>query len=162
MIRRLFPYPVASCGLFAAWLLFNQSVSPGHLILAAFFGLTGPWLLLRLDAPPFRMRRPLTILKLLWTFAQDIVLSNLRVARHIVASPNPPPSGFVRIILEMRSPYGLAALACVITGAPGTAWISYDPVDGVLVLHILDLMAEDDWATSIKTRYEKPLMEIFE
>ncbi len=162
MIRRIFPYPVLSVGFFATWLLFNQSVSPGQLILASFFGLTSPWLLTRLDAPPIRMRNPLTVLKVLWTFAKDIVESNIRVAKTIVASPHPPPSGFVRIVLEMRSPYGLACLACIITGAPGTAWVSYDPVDNVLVLHILDLMAEDDWAASIKTRYEKPLMEIFE
>lgn len=162
MIGRIFPYPVLSLGFFATWLLLNQSVSPGQLILASLFGLTSPWLLVRLDVPRFRMRRPLTILKLLWTFAKDIVQSNFRVARIIVASPHPPPSGFVRIVLEMRSPYGLTCLACIITGAPGTAWVSYDPVDNVLVLHILDLMAEDDWAASIKTRYEKPLMEIFE
>ncbi len=162
MMNRLFPYPAISFALMAAWLLLNQSLSAGQLILSAIFGVTSPWVLTRLDAPPLRVRRPLTILRVLWTFAKDVVSSNLHVAKLILVSPHPPPSGFVRIQLEMRSPYGLTALAIIVTGAPGTAWINYDPVDGMLVLHILDLMAEDDWAASIKTRYEKPLMEIFE
>jgi multicomponent K+:H+ antiporter subunit E len=68
----------------------------------------------------------------------------------------------VRLPLTVRSPYSLAALACIITAAPGTSWVAYNPETNVLVIHVLDLNDDDDWGEIIKTRYERLLTEIFE
>ena len=70
-------------------------------------------------------------------------------------------SGFVRVPLDMRDPYGLAALACIITATPGTVWVEYDSAKGTMLLHVLDLIDGDDWVRIIKDRYERRLMEIF-
>ncbi|MGP1664783.1 MAG: Na+/H+ antiporter subunit E, partial [Rhodanobacter sp.] len=59
-------------------------------------------------------------------------------------------------------PYGLAVLACIITSTPGTIWVSYDSVRSVLLIHVLDLVDEQSWISSIKQRYERPLLEIFQ
>ena len=56
----------------------------------------------------------------------------------------------------------LAALACIISAAPGTVWVSYDPGDGTLVIHVLAIGEDEDWAAIIKGRYEGLLMEVFE
>ena len=64
--------------------------------------------------------------------------------------------------LELRDPYGLATLACIITSTPGTLWVSFDPTQGRLTIHVLDLIEESDWISTIKGRYERLLMEIFE
>ena len=55
----------------------------------------------------------------------------------------------------MRNPVGLAALACIITSTPGTAWAGYDPSSGVLTMHILDLVDDETWVHTIKDRYER-------
>ena len=73
-----------------------------------------------------------------------------------------PTSGFVNIPLQMRNRYGLAALATIITAAPGTYWAAYDTRSGVLTIHVLDLVDESHWLKTIKWRYEGLLMEIFE
>ena len=62
----------------------------------------------------------------------------------------------------MRDPYGLAALACIITATPGTLWVKYNSADNTMLLHVLDLIDEEEWVRIIKGRYEKRLMEIFE
>jgi multicomponent K+:H+ antiporter subunit E len=62
----------------------------------------------------------------------------------------------------MRDPYGLAALACIITATPGTVWVEYDSAQGTMLLHVLDLVDEEEWVRIIKDRYERRLMEIFE
>jgi multicomponent K+:H+ antiporter subunit E len=62
----------------------------------------------------------------------------------------------------MRDPYGLTALACIITATPGTVWVEYDSAEGTMLLHVLDLVDEDDWVRTVKDRYERRLMEIFE
>jgi multicomponent K+:H+ antiporter subunit E len=68
----------------------------------------------------------------------------------------------VQIPLELRHPAALAALACIITATPGTAWARYDSVRGVLTMHILDLIDDETWIRTIKERYERRLLEIFE
>jgi multicomponent K+:H+ antiporter subunit E len=56
----------------------------------------------------------------------------------------------------------LAALACIITATPGTLWVEYDSADNTMLLHVLDLIDDEEWVRIIKGRYEKRLMEIFE
>ena len=68
----------------------------------------------------------------------------------------------MRIPLDMRDPYGLTALACIITATPGTIWVEYDSADSTVLIHVLDLIDEEQWVTIIKQRYERRLMEIFE
>jgi multicomponent K+:H+ antiporter subunit E len=40
--------------------------------------------------------------------------------------------------------------------------VNFDPAKGLLMIHVLDLIDEDEWVRKIKGRYERPLMEIFE
>ncbi|MGQ4274057.1 Na+/H+ antiporter subunit E [Terrihabitans sp. B22-R8] len=161
-MRRVLPHPYVSLALLGIWLLLNQSVSPGQLLLGVTFGLLGPLVLQVLDVPPFRMRHPMTVIALIWAFAIDMVRSNINVARVILGREHDRTSGFVDIPLRLRSPYGLSVLACLITAAPGTSWVAYDPATGLLTIHVLDLVDDDDWASIIKNRYENRLMEIFE
>ncbi|BBK33677.1 multisubunit potassium/proton antiporter PhaE subunit [Stella humosa] len=161
-MTRWLPSPLASLLLMALWLLLNQSVSPGHLLLGAVLGVIGPHLMTRLDTPAMRIGRPWAIVRLIGIFVVDVVRSNINVARVILQNDRRQTSGFARIRLRMRSPYGLAALACMLTAAPGTCWVSYDPAAGTLVIHVLDLVDSDDWEAIIERRYERLLMEIFE
>ena len=62
----------------------------------------------------------------------------------------------------MRNESALAALACVLTATPGTAWVEFDTETGILLLHVLDLIDEESWVHIVKDRYEQPLMEIFQ
>ena len=41
-------------------------------------------------------------------------------------------------------------------------WVNYDTVRGVLLIHVLDLVDEEAWTRTIKDRYERLLLEIFE
>lgn len=161
-MTRLLPYPVASAGLFGFWLLLNQSLSAGQLLLAIGVGLVGGWALAALEQPKARPRRPLTILRLAATVFVDIVRSNVAVARIILGfGRKERQPGFIDIPLELRDPYGLAALACIITSTPGTLWVKFEEPTGTLTIHVLDLVDETEWVSTIKTRYEQPLLEIF-
>jgi multicomponent K+:H+ antiporter subunit E len=68
----------------------------------------------------------------------------------------------MEIPIDMRDPYGLAMLACIITATPGTVWAGLSPDGGSLTLHVLDLQDEETLVHIIKQRYERRLMEIFE
>lgn len=162
-MKWLFPHPVLSAGVFGASILLSSSVQPPSLALAALMALGAPQVMRTLGIAPVRIRRPLTILRLAWMVALDILRSNVRVARILLGHRvSERVAGFVQIPLELRDRYALAVLAIIITSTPGTLWIEYDRLNGRLLIHVLDLVDEAEWIQSIKTRYERPLMEIFE
>ncbi|AWK88585.1 Na+/H+ antiporter subunit E [Azospirillum thermophilum] len=157
------PLPLLTATLLAVWLILNESVSPGALILGGVLSVGAVRVLLALEPPEGRFRRPLVALRLALVVLGDIVRSNIAVARIILNSgTRDRTSGFVRIPLDLRAPYGLATLACIITATPGTIWVEYDSARNTVLLHILDLVDEETWIETIKQRYEKRLIEVFE
>jgi multicomponent K+:H+ antiporter subunit E len=163
MIRRLLPYPVLSLGLLLLWLVLNQTLSPAHVVLGSCLAIGGGLVLRALEPSQAHLRRPAALLTLGWLVLLDIVRSNIAVARIILGTRLPNvTSGFVAIPLDLRAQHGLAALATIITATPGTVWVDYDPSTGVLTIHVLDLVDEGVWLRTIKDRYERRLMEIFE
>ncbi|MBP2315601.1 Na+/H+ antiporter subunit E [Azospirillum soli] len=162
-MTRWLPFPLLTATLLAVWLILNESVSPGTIILGSVLSVGAVRVLLALDPPAGRFRRPLVALKLALVVLGDIVRSNNAVAR-IILHPGTKnrTSGFVRIPLDIRAPYGLAALSCIITATPGTIWVEYDSAKNTVLLHILDLVDEKVWIETIKQRYEKRLIEVFE
>lgn len=163
-MSRWLPYPLLSLALLALWLLLNQSLTPGQVILGVVLGIGGALALTALEPPKLRLRRPGAILELTFLVLADIVRSNIAVAQ-IILGPHrrkDVTSGFMRIPLDMRAPHGLAALAMIITATPGTLWVDFDSDQGLLTVHVLDLIDEEAWIATIKQRYERRLMEIFE
>jgi multicomponent K+:H+ antiporter subunit E len=157
------PYPLITAALLVTWLLLTESLSPGAFVLGGALALVTSWVLVALALPKSRIRRLLAVLRLAWAVLVEIIRSNNAVAR-IILQPQARKrrSGFVRIPLDMRSPYGLTVLALIITSTPGTVWVEYDSADSTMLLHVLDLIDEEEWVRIIKNRWERRLMEIFE
>jgi len=148
--------------LLIVWLLLNESLSTGYIVLGAILSLLLAWAAMALRPLRSEPKRPLVILRLLARGAKDIIKSNFEVARLIWLGPSSHTPGFLRIPLQMRDPHGLAVLACFITYTPGTVWAGYSQTDNVLTLHVLDLKDEAEWIRLIQEDYERLLMEIFE
>lgn len=160
-MKRMLPFPLVSGGLLMLWLLLNQTLSPGHVLLGGAVSLVGGWLLAALEPPKGRLRRLGSILRLAGFVGSDIIRSNIAVALIVLGvRERDRTSGFVHIPLDLRQPYGLAILACIITSTPGTLWVSFDEASGVLTIHVLDLIDESEWIRTIKGRYERLLLEI--
>lgn len=162
-MKRRPPIPVLPVFLLLMWLLLNDSVSPAHVALGAVFGVLITLLIARLRPLPAWPHRLHVAIGLIGHVLIDIVRSNVAVGRIILgASRRQPTIGFMKIPLDMRDPHGLAMLTVIVTGTPGTVWAGHDAESNVLTLHVLDLKDEASWVRTIKQRYERPLMEIFE
>ncbi|MEE1658265.1 Na+/H+ antiporter subunit E [Microvirga sp. CF3062] len=159
----ILPYPLLSLALLVLWLLLNQSVSAGHVILGSVIAVLASWVMAALRPEKPRIRSPGAALRLAGMVLVDILRSNIAVGL-IIVSPREPGvnAGFMTIPLDLRSRNGLAVLAIIITSTPGTTWVNYDAAKGTLLLHVLDLIDETVWVRTIKGRYERLLMEIFE
>ena len=156
-------FPLLWLALLAMWLLLNRTLVVDHAILGAVVALGAVLGLARLQPVSTRYRRPLTVVKLAAVVLLDIIRSNLAVAA-IVLRPGTRGrvTGFVDIPLDTRHPVALAALACIITATPGTAWAKYDSLANVVTIHVLDLFDGPALVRTIKDRYEAKLKEVFE
>ena len=161
-MKRLLPHPLLSVGLFLASILMSGSVDPPSILLGIVMALAAPQVMRVLRIEPVRVRNPGAILKLAAWVAVDVVRSNLAVSRILAGNRADRTSGFIHIPLDLRDRFGLAVLAIIITSTPGTLWVEYDRARGRLLMHVLDLVDEATWVETIKQRYERPLMEIFE
>ena len=162
-MKRIFPAPLQSLALWLLWLVLNLSVSPGNLLIGAILGFCAPLMMRKLRPKQVRIRRPLTILRLLLVVGRDVVASNLIVAWGVLnAGRRPPRSGFIKVPLDLRDANGLAALAAICTVVPGTVWSELALDRSILLLHVWDLDDEAHFIEHFKTTYERPLMEIFE
>ncbi len=157
------PFPLLSACLLGTWLLLNQTISAGHVLLGGLLALLGGWLTAKLQPAIGRVRNARAIFALAFLVLADIIGSNIAVARIILGSRHRSvTSGFLSIPIAMRNRYGLATLACIITATPGTLWVQFNPTKGILMIHVLDLSDESVWIDTIKGRYERLLLEIFE
>jgi multicomponent K+:H+ antiporter subunit E len=160
-MSRLLRFPLATGGLLALWLVLNQSLSLGQVVLGVAIAVIGASTLGTLRVPEQRARRLAFILRLAGLVLADIVRSNIAVARIVLGARRSMRSGFVRIPIDLKDPYGLATLACIITATPGTLWVAFDQAGRMLTIHVLDLIDEEQWIRTIKGRYERLLLEIF-
>jgi len=161
--RQLFPAPLLSLALLALWLLLNGSLGLGQWLMGGVLALGVPLLTLSLRPTPVRMRRPGVALRLLLHVGLDVIVWNWRVLRGTLArGERLPAGGFVTVPLDLRDANGLAVLAAIMCVIPGTIWSELALDRSALLVHIFDMQDADAEVQLIKTRYEQPLMAIFE
>ncbi|MDD2976149.1 Na+/H+ antiporter subunit E [Aquabacterium sp.] len=163
MIRRLFPAPLLSLALLAIWLVLNRDYSLGQVLLGALVATIVPRLTQSLRPTPVRIRHLGVAFRLFMQVGWDVIVWNWRVLRGTLATHERlPRGGFITVPLDLRDPSGLAVLAAIMCVIPGTIWSEIALDRSALLVHIFDLADAQDEIELIKTRYERPLMEIFE
>ena len=168
--RWLLPRPVLSCSLLIIWLLFFNTLAPGHIVLGALLGIALPLLTARLWPEPTPIKNARLLVKFIGIVLQDIVVANLAVGR-LVLDPNHrfittgdarSRSRFVHLPLELRDEFAISLLASTISLTPGTISSDLSADRSSLLIHCLDVEDEAALIAAIKLRYEAPLKEIFE
>ena len=162
-MRRLFPAPYLTVVLFGLWLMLNQSLAPGHLLLGALLAVVGPVWTASLRPSAVRLHRLPAALRLAMVVGKDVCVSNFQVARGVwQAGRREPRSVFLQVPLALRDPNGLAALAIITAVVPGTVWSELAMDRSTLLLHLFDVDDEQAYIAYFKQRYERPLLEIFQ
>ena len=161
-LSRILPHPLSSLSLLILWLLLQNEVSAGHIVLGGIFAVLIP-----LFTAPFwperpTIRNPLVGVRFCFVVLWDIVVANVIVAKLILFHrPETLTPQFLVIPLETRSPYAIAILAGTITMTPGTLSSDVDPERRHLLVHALSTDDPADVIATIKRRYEAPLKDIF-
>ncbi len=167
------PSPILSLLLFLAWLLLNNSVSAGHIVLAIILAIVIP-----LVTSPFRTKQPLIIkpglaFRHLMLVLYDIITANFQVAMLILGPTKNLTPGFVKVPLDLTHSMPITILASTVSLTPGTVSAEVYPWEEnitenkgskqkFLLIHVLNLKDEQALINTIKQRYEAPLKEIFQ
>jgi multicomponent K+:H+ antiporter subunit E len=161
-MTRLLPHPLLSAALVLMWLMLTR-FSLGHLLLGSVIAVLAGLALARIEPDAPRIRSWPALLRLIGIVSIDIVRSNWAVARLMLTNGRhgARTSAFVVIPLRLRDPVPLALLAVILTATPGTAWLEHDRAAGTLLLHVFDMIDEEEWRVLIRDRYEALLMEAF-
>jgi multicomponent K+:H+ antiporter subunit E len=160
-MRRLLPYPFLTLALFLMWVLLT-GFSPGHVLLGGLVAALVSRAMLALKPEDTGFKSSLALFRLAGLVSADIVRSNIAVARIVLFRRAERKSGFLHLPIDLRNPHALAVLAIIITATPGTLWVQHDAHRHDILIHVLDLVDEEEWIRLIKDRYERLLMEIFE
>lgn len=160
-MKTVLPAPLMSAAIWVTWLLLNDSIAAGQVLLGAALGWGLPLVLTSRRASSPRVRRPLAIARLLLLVLRDIVVCNVQVARQVLGPERAIRPGFFRLPLSLTDEHAITVLATIITMTPGTLTCDVAADRSHLLLHALDLRDEARTIAELKARYEAPLAEIF-
>lgn len=156
------PHPRLSAILLGTWLLLQNSFAPGQVLLGGMLALVIPRFATRVWPKPVRLCRPGQWLRYLGQLLWDIVIANLQVAWLVLTRPPAQlRPALIALPLELDNEFAIAVLALTITLTPGTVSIEFIPDRHQLRIHCLDVADEAALITTLKSRYEAPLKEMF-
>lgn len=161
MLKKLLPHPILTLALWAIWLLLNNTIAAGHVVLGLALAIFIPWLTSSFWPEKVCIRNPLTLLKFLAVVLHDILIANITVAKLILGKNDHLKPGFFSIDLDIKTPLGISLLANTISLTPGTVSCDLTPDRSQLLVHALHVEDIESTIADIKQRYEKPLMEVF-
>lgn len=157
----LLPHPFWSAALALFWLWLNNSLAPGQLVIGILLGWGLPLFARRFWPERDRVSRPLRLLVFGCVLIADIVIANLKVARAVLGPVRRLRPGFVSVPLAVRSDIGIMVLASAVSLTPGTLSAELSDDRSELLVHYLDEADPLELVAVIKSRYERPLLEVF-
>lgn len=161
-LLRLLPHPLLTPLLAVLWLLLNNSLAAGQILLGLLLGWAIPWLTLAFWPAPVRLCAPRALLRLIGVFLTDVVLANLSVARLILAGPRALRPAFVSVPLDVTDELAISLLANLVCLTPGTVSARLSAEYDSLLVHALDCDDPAALVATIKQRFEAPLKEILQ
>jgi len=160
-MKRWLPHPVLTPLLALLWLLLNNTAAPGHVVLGLGLGWAIPWFTLAFWPDAVRFHSPTAILRFAGFLVVDIVLSNLTVARLVLAGPRALKPALVQVPLDLTDEFAISLLSNLISLTPGTVSAQLSPDHKVLTLHALVGDDPETLVRTIKRHFEAPIKEIF-
>jgi multicomponent K+:H+ antiporter subunit E len=159
--KTLLPHPLLTLVLWVIWLLLNNTLSAGHMVLGLILAMAIPLLTSGFWPEKVCLAKPLVLLRFILVVLWDILVANVMVAKLILGPKDKLQPAFMTIDLDIRHPLGIGILANTISLTPGTVSCDLSADHRQLYVHGLHVEDMEQTIREIKQRYEQPLMEVF-
>jgi multicomponent K+:H+ antiporter subunit E len=161
-MKRWLPHPLLTPLLAIVWLLLNNSLESGQILLGLLLGWAIPRFTLPFWPDRVRLYTLRASIRFATAFLHDVVIANLAVARLILAGPRALRPCFVTVPLDLTNDLAISLLANTICLTPGTVSAQLSADRRFLLVHALDCADPGALAAEIKQRFEIPLKEMLE
>ncbi|MAM88567.1 MAG: Na+/H+ antiporter subunit E [unclassified Hahellaceae] len=161
LFRTIVPRPMLSLLLWTVWLLLNNTVAFGHVLLGLILAIGIPRLTYHFWDPQADVKKPLLMVKFIVILVFDIIIANLEVARRILGPSKALRPAFFEYPLAIKGDFPITILASTISLTPGTVSAQLSGDRSRLLVHGLHVDDVPAAIEQIRQRYEAPLQEIF-
>jgi len=159
---RWLPHPALTLLLAVVWLMLVNTLSFGQLVLGAFLGWAIPLLCRDFLVRVPQVRQPFRLVLFVLKVFVDILVANLSVAKLVLGPKERLNPAFVEVPVAIEDEFVLAVLTSIISLTPGTVSADLSADRRTLLLHALDAPDAEALVAEVKSRYEAPLLEIFQ
>lgn len=161
-MSKFIPAPWLSLFLLVFWLLLQNSITPGLIVLGAVFALLIPLYTNRARDFRLTLHRPLKALQYILLLIIDIILSNFNIAAIILLPQRKVKPALIEYPLDITGEIPTTILASTISLTPGTITAEVSRDGRTLLIHGLNVQDPEAMIEQIKNRYERRLKEIFQ
>ncbi|KTG17573.1 MULTISPECIES: Na+/H+ antiporter subunit E [unclassified Guyparkeria] len=160
-MKRVLPQPVLSLVLLISWLVLNNSIAPGSIVMGAIVALIVPWITHRFWEIGAGVKDFTALIGYVGIVLVDIIQANFVVARQVLGANRSLNSQLFELELDLEGALPISILAATITLTPGTVSCRVSPDQRSLWVHALHADDAQTEITTIKQRYEARLQRIF-
>jgi multicomponent K+:H+ antiporter subunit E len=161
-MNKFLPAPRLSLFLLIFWLLIQNSVTPGLLVLGIILAFAIPLYTSRGSDFHVRVARPFKALEYCFIVVVDIVISNFSIAAIILSPRRRIYPAWVEYPLNLEGELPITILASTISLTPGTISTEFSHDGRTLLIHSLNVSDADAMIAKIRQRYENRLKVIFQ
>jgi len=118
------------------------------------------FLMHRFFGQQFYLQRFYYVLKLIFIFNWELILSALVVMKHIISRKVDVKPGIFSYQTELKTDWEVTTLAMLLTLTPGSVVMEVSPEGNVFYIHALDIERYKDSLIRSLGKFEKAIMEV--
>lgn len=142
------------------WMLLNDHWSILIFMTGYVIGI-GILLLMRRFFPgPIYLKKILSILKLLYVFLKELIVSSLYVMKEIVSPTLKIEPGIIKIKTKLEGNWEITFLSMLLTLTPGSVILEVVPEERILFIHAMDVPSSQKTVIKATRAFEKAIREV--
>jgi multicomponent Na+:H+ antiporter subunit E len=144
------------------WLLLKDEVTPqfSTFLMGFIVGVGILYAMHRFYGTQFYLRRVFSILKLLWLFNWELLLSSYSVLRQITTPKLTITPGIFTYKTVLKGDWEITALALLLTLTPGSVVMEVSEEGDVFYIHAMDIEQSKDAVIRSIGKFEQAIMEV--
>jgi multicomponent Na+:H+ antiporter subunit E len=142
------------------WMFIKVSYDPISFIKGYIFGLLIIFVLRRSFGSRFYLFRLWSFIKLVFIFIKELILSNIAIVKVVLKPKLDMSPAIFAMDTELTKDWQITLLSSLITLTPGTLVIDVSEDNKTLFIHAMNIGEVEDEINSIKSSFEKAILEV--
>ncbi|KAB8127292.1 Na+/H+ antiporter subunit E [Gracilibacillus oryzae] len=142
------------------WMFLSESYQFTSFLTGFIIGALLLYLLQRFIPDAFYLSYVWKIIKLLFLFAKELVLSNVEIVKWVYKRGRDYNPGIFAMPTDLRTNWEITMLTSLISLTPGTLSVAISDDNNMIYIHAMDIDDKEEAILAIKDTFEKAIMEV--